>query len=146
MRAGKDTQISEINITPLTDIFLVLLVIMMVVTPMLDLSGLGLTVLHTDAPPEDREIKAIRLEVTESNAFSLDGTLVPGENLTRLLREQSLSRPDGLFIEVDPQSSHEALAAALGAARRAGLASVSVSLRAAAPPPAEQASPTPSGR
>jgi biopolymer transport protein ExbD len=134
MRAGKDTQISEINITPLTDIFLVLLVIMMVVTPMLDLSGLGLTVLQTDAPPEDREIKAIRLEVTGANAFSLDGALIPGEALTRTLREQSMSHPDGLFIEVDPESSHEALAVALGAARRAGLASVSVSLRAAAPP------------
>ena len=35
---------NEINITPLTDIFLVLLIIMMVVAPMLDQQGIGLTV------------------------------------------------------------------------------------------------------
>ena len=40
---GKSKTIAEINITPLTDIFLVLLIIMMVVTPMLDFTGLSAT-------------------------------------------------------------------------------------------------------
>ena len=35
---------NEINITPLTDIFLVLLIIMMVIAPMLDTQGLSLEV------------------------------------------------------------------------------------------------------
>ena len=35
---------NEINITPLTDIFLVLLIIMMVVAPILDQQGLKLTI------------------------------------------------------------------------------------------------------
>ena len=35
---------NEINITPLTDIFLVLLIIMMVIAPLLDQQGLNLTV------------------------------------------------------------------------------------------------------
>ena len=35
---------NEINITPLTDIFLVLLIIMMVIAPMLDQQGLNLAV------------------------------------------------------------------------------------------------------
>ena len=35
---------NQINITPLTDIFLVLLIIMMVVAPMLDQQGLSLSV------------------------------------------------------------------------------------------------------
>ena len=40
---GRDT-FNEINITPLTDIFLVLLIIMMVIAPLLDQQGLNLTV------------------------------------------------------------------------------------------------------
>ena len=35
---------NEINITPLTDIFLVLLIIMMVIAPLLDKQGISLTV------------------------------------------------------------------------------------------------------
>ena len=35
---------NEINITPLTDIFLVLLIIMMVIAPMLDQQGLNLAI------------------------------------------------------------------------------------------------------
>lgn len=35
---------NEINITPLTDIFLVLLIIMMVIAPLLDQQGISLTV------------------------------------------------------------------------------------------------------
>ena len=35
---------NEINITPLTDIFLVLLIIMMVIAPMLDKQGISLSV------------------------------------------------------------------------------------------------------
>ena len=37
-------EFNEINITPLTDIFLVLLIIMMVIAPLLDQQGLNLTV------------------------------------------------------------------------------------------------------
>ena len=43
MGRNRDT-FNEINITPLTDIFLVLLIIMMVIAPMLDQQGLNLTV------------------------------------------------------------------------------------------------------
>ena len=40
---SRDT-FNDINITPLTDIFLVLLIIMMVIAPLLDQQGLNLTV------------------------------------------------------------------------------------------------------
>ena len=43
MSRNRDT-FNEINMTPLTDIFLVLLIIMMVIAPMLDQQGLNLTV------------------------------------------------------------------------------------------------------
>ena len=41
---GKEALFTEINITPLTDIFLVLLIIMMVIAPLLDQQGLNLAV------------------------------------------------------------------------------------------------------
>ena len=47
---------NEINITPLTDIFLVLLIIMMVIAPLLDKQGISLTV------PENVEQSKIEKE------------------------------------------------------------------------------------
>ena len=44
IKSTKNALFTEINITPLTDIFLVLLIIMMVIAPMLDQQGLNLTV------------------------------------------------------------------------------------------------------
>lgn len=44
MARNKRDCFNEINITPLTDIFLVLLIIMMVIAPLLDSQGLNLTV------------------------------------------------------------------------------------------------------
>ena len=47
---------NEINITPLTDIFLVLLIIMMVIAPLLDQQGLNLAV------PNNVEVQDIKQE------------------------------------------------------------------------------------
>ena len=44
MSVKRRKEFSDINITPLTDIFLVLLIIMMVVAPLLDQQGLNLVV------------------------------------------------------------------------------------------------------
>ena len=48
---------NEINITPLTDIFLVLLIIMMVIAPLLDEQGLNLTVPENVAAEKVKESK-----------------------------------------------------------------------------------------
>ena len=53
---------NEINITPLTDIFLVLLIIMMVIAPMLDQQGLNLAVpevVNAEQIKQDSKIMSI---------------------------------------------------------------------------------------
>ena len=52
---------NEINITPLTDIFLVLLIIMMVIAPLLDQQGLNLTVPENVKAENIKEAKTINL-------------------------------------------------------------------------------------
>ena len=44
MAGNKRDTFNEINITPLTDIFLVLLIILIVIAPLLDIQWLNLTV------------------------------------------------------------------------------------------------------
>ena len=58
---------NEINITPLTDIFLVLLIIMMVIAPLLDQQGISLTVPENveQSQMNDKESKILTVMVTK---------------------------------------------------------------------------------
>ena len=60
---------SDINITPLTDIFLVLLIIMMVIAPMLDQQGLSLTVPENIESTEIKEHKTVNVMIDDEDKF-----------------------------------------------------------------------------
>ena len=71
---------NEINITPLTDIFLVLLIIMMVVAPMLDQQGLSLAVPSaTEAQEVAKESKILTLDVNDDGQYFLDENIIVKE-------------------------------------------------------------------
>ena len=64
---------NEINITPLTDIFLVLLIIMMVIAPMLDQQGLNLAVPEVvDKQQVQQDPKIMIMFVTSDNKYFYD--------------------------------------------------------------------------
>ena len=58
---------NEINITPLTDIFLVLLILMMVIAPILDQQGLSLAV------PEYVEENQVNIKATTEEGMGFTG-------------------------------------------------------------------------
>ena len=62
---------NEINITPLTDIFLVLLIIMMVIAPLLDQQGLNLKVpeVVTQEQQDNMNTKVMQFTVTSDNRY-----------------------------------------------------------------------------
>ena len=72
---------NEINITPLTDIFLVLLIIMMVIAPLLDQQGLNLTVPENVKAENVKEAKTINFVITNDDKFMLDGQEVEADQL-----------------------------------------------------------------
>ena len=70
-------EFNEINITPLTDIFLVLLIIMMVIAPMLDQQGLNLTVPeNVEEQVHNKDLKILTVQITEDNGFYIDNELI----------------------------------------------------------------------
>ena len=59
---------NDINITPLTDIFLVLLILMMVIAPILDQQGLSLAVPeYVEENQQNKDAKILTVQVTEDN-------------------------------------------------------------------------------
>ena len=117
---------NEINITPLTDIFLVLLIIMMVIAPMMDQQGLNLTVPQAVKEQSKQEFKTIEVTVTEDGRYYLDGGEVPLDDIATAISEKMKTCPDGLLIIPEPNSEHGALVRLIDAARSVGVSSVSV--------------------
>jgi len=81
---GKDALFTEINITPLTDIFLVLLIIMMVVAPTFQSndSSIKMPEINNGASIEQ---KNATISVTKEGSLYLNGNPIQEENLTEEL-------------------------------------------------------------
>ncbi len=118
---------NEINITPLTDIFLVLLIIMMVIAPILDQQGLSLVVPdYVEADKIDKEAKTINVEVTQDNRYIIDNEEIAQDNLMNTIKQQITLKPDGLLIQASGDSNHESVVRLMDSARNAGVTSISI--------------------
>ena len=118
---------NEINITPLTDIFLVLLIIMMVIAPILDQQGLSLAVpQYVEQNDVDKEAKTIDVQVTQDNKYIISGTEVAENDLKDTIKEMSKDNPDGVLIQADGDSNHETVVRLMDNVRSAGVKSISI--------------------
>lgn len=119
---------NEINITPLTDIFLVLLIIMMVIAPLLDQQGLNLTVPENVAEEQvKKDTKILTVNVSSNDKYYIDGSEVSADNLENTLKSQVANYPDGMMIETDGNSTHGAIVKLMDSAKNVGVKSISVS-------------------
>ena len=118
---------SDINITPLTDIFLVLLIIMMVVAPMLDQQGLNLAVPnYVDAKQIEKESQILTIQVDENNKYFLEGEEIQASDLEQVIKDNIENFPDGLMIEADGNSNHGSVVKLMDSARNAGMFNISI--------------------
>ncbi|MBR3889337.1 biopolymer transporter ExbD [bacterium] len=118
---------NEINITPLTDIFLVLLIIMMVIAPMMDQQGLKLIVPQAVKEQSiNKEFKTINFQVTTDGKYIIEDLQVNADELEDIIAQRVKSYPDGLLIMTEPDAEHGVVVKLMDAARSAGVSSISV--------------------
>ena len=80
---------NEINITPLTDIFLVLLIIMMVVAPLLDSQGISLTVPeNVEQSQIDKDPEILTIVVTQGDKYLINNEEVSPDLLGTVLAQE----------------------------------------------------------
>lgn len=99
---GKKGPISEINVTPLVDVMLVLLVIFMVTAPLM-LNGIKLKLPKTrEVNPMNLTAKQVVLSVTRSQELFLGKTKVPKKNLVDLIQKKFRSKKvQTLYLRAD---------------------------------------------
>ena len=120
---------NEINITPLTDIFLVLLIIMMVIAPLLDQQGLNLTVPENVVQEHvtNQDEKILTVSVAADDKYYIDGEEIAVNELESYLKSNAKDYPDGMMIETDGESTHGAIVKVMDSARNSGITSISIS-------------------
>ena len=114
---------SEINMTPLIDVLLVLLIIFMMVIPMsrkaVDLQLPDPTPDPTNSGPPPSQIV---LEVLPGNTFKINSQPVSKADLGKKLKEIYDPRPDKIiFVKGDPTVKYQDVIAAMDVARGAGV-------------------------
>ncbi len=118
---------NDINITPLTDIFLVLLILMMVIAPILDQQGLSLAVPEfVEENQVNKDTKILTVQVTKDNKYIINNEQVEQSDLFNVLKEQSEVSKDGILIQADGESNHESVVRLMDDARNAGVGSISI--------------------
>ncbi len=117
---------SEINITPLTDIFLVLLIIMMVIAPLLDQQGLSLTVPENVESSEIKDNKTVNVFIDDNDKFFINDQEVQADNLETIIKEQAQANPEGVVIQTSDETTNGAMVKVMDSARNAGVTAISV--------------------
>ena len=118
---------NDINITPLTDIFLVLLILMMVIAPILDQQGLSLAVPEfVEENQVNKDTKILTVQVTQDNRYLINNEQIDENSLLKTLKEQSETYKDGILIQADGDSNHETVVKLMDSARNAGVHSISI--------------------
>jgi biopolymer transport protein ExbD len=112
----------EINTTPLVDVLLVLLVMLIITIP-IQLHAVSLEMPSPNAPQPPSEPKIVQLDVTPAGTFTWNGEFLAGrDELESRLREAAvqLDQPE-IHLRPDARAKYEAVAAALASAQRLGL-------------------------
>ncbi len=118
---GRRSLNSDINVTPMLDVLLVLLIVFMVTAPMMN-TGVDLELPQAEAALiEDEEGKLI-LSIDKAGDLYLGQTKVPWEELELKLSTNEKVKADGeLFIEADTNLPYGMVLRAMATARKAGV-------------------------
>lgn len=115
------TTLSEINVTPMVDVFLVLLIIFMVTAPLLQ-QGIDVQLPRETSKALKTEQQPIVVTVTKKRRMYLNRKRVTLEGLERQLRLVARARPDEVvFLRADRNVAYGAVIEAMAAVRRAGI-------------------------
>ena len=135
LEGGSGGIFAEINITPLTDIFLVLLIIFMVTTTAIaeqggQNGGLKVSLPRAGKSAPAAEVHDLAIAVLEDGRTVVGGKVVDEEQLTEILKKAHGDNPDTLvLVQADQGVVHGKVVAVMDLARRQGLARLAIATR-----------------
>jgi len=132
--ARTQTALAEINITPLVDVVLVLLLIFMLTAPVLQ-SGINVAVPHTRSVTQLTEQRTVVTIDRNQNVFLQQSTRNSGndtpinlDDLTSALRTgtRASAANQTIYVRADERVPFGAFASVMDAVKRAGITNISI--------------------
>jgi biopolymer transport protein ExbD len=116
-----DEVMNEINMTPLVDIMLVLLIIFIITIPVMK-HAVNIELPRASNQPQDAKPQTIRLTVDAEGKYFWNDEAVDEAKLNSLLQAEAQKKPQApLHIRGDRAVRYERVAQAMAAAQRAGM-------------------------
>ncbi len=121
----KDTEpMGEINVTPLVDVMLVLLIIFMVTAPLLT-QGVNVDLPDTKAPPMQQNVEPLVITIQRDGSIFLQKHAIELEQLPERLKAMREQKPElPVFIRGDAKTPYENVARVMGLLESAGVRKV----------------------
>ena len=125
--SGKKGGFSDINITPMVDVMLVLLIIFMVAAPMIQ-QGEAISLPQTSSKmvPTDNE-KYITMTIDKSKKILIDGNSTTFENLKKaVLTNQKLQEKKEIYLEADKTLPYGFVVKVMSVVRNSGVSNINL--------------------
>ena len=118
---GSGSSMSQINVTPLVDVMLVLLVIFMVTAPILQ-QGVSVDLPQAKAGALSGKDEQLVVSVTKTGQLYLNDATMSPDQLEGKLRTIAAQRPDGqVFVRADQSVAYGQVVRVMAAIKSAGI-------------------------
>ncbi len=122
---SEHAMMSEINVTPLVDVMLVLLVVFIITAPLLAPQSLKITLPKTTGVVSDNKPLYVHLTVDAQGLTELDNQKVNDTKLAEILKVHAIDPQFQLQVEADKAVPYGRVAELMAIAQHAGVAKLS---------------------
>jgi biopolymer transport protein TolR len=138
--------LAEINVTPMVDVMLVLLIIFMVTAPLMT-SGVSVDLPKTNAQPINNDSQPLTVSVRANGDVYLQDEQIPLPNVVDKLKAIALNNPDRrIFVRGDKDLPYGRIMELMGIITQGGFTHVALLAEQTGPTPAPAAKPVRPGR
>ncbi|GAB1233588.1 ExbD/TolR family protein [Ferrigenium sp. UT5] len=125
--AGQDSgdMMSEINVTPLVDVMLVLLVVFIITAPLLASQSLKINLPKTESVAKDDKLQKVSLAIDAKGEVTYESARLNDDGLAKMLKSRAVDPGFQLQIQADEAVNYGRVAQVMAIAQKSGVAKLS---------------------